>query len=357
LYLSGVLFIQPHLLVDHGLGQVALVLQQRFAVHFSRIAGSAAPHIHPKMLDIAPWELRHRWDLTTLGNAILSGAHTVAVHILGFHTDHTASVCTSSHITPLQCALWAGNEHVALVLLERCSVAECMFAPNGGMNAMAVAARNALLEVMAAMLTKNYRFASAGRPLAWAASGGHLAAVALLLQHNPSDAKCYKTGDTPLHHAARAGAAIVVRRLVADRPAGNVANYDGCLPIHCAAIRLHCECLTELRADTTARLRGKNVDAMTPLHLVARHCCQRNALAIRAAKVLVGNGAELLARSQWGTALDVASMFKNADLVHWLAHKTAVTMAMWFRHGNPLLTALPTELWGIIVKMTVRKAF
>ena len=75
------------------------------------------------------------------------------------------------------------------------------------------------------------------RALNFAALGNHVAAVRALLAHGASINLANRTGFTPLHHAAEAGAADVLSALLAAGADPSIASAQGALPIDTARRR------------------------------------------------------------------------------------------------------------------------
>jgi 26S proteasome non-ATPase regulatory subunit 10 len=121
-------------------------------------------------------------------------------------------------------------------------------------------------------------------PLMSAASGGHAAACALLLQHGASAGLQSEEGRTALHY--HKGRAAIVELLAPVSP--NVSQGDalGCTPLHRAAGPGHLDAARALIA-AGAKLDAKDCRGCTPLHCACEEDREHVAL------LLVSEGASL----------------------------------------------------------------
>jgi ankyrin repeat protein len=75
------------------------------------------------------------------------------------------------------------------------------------------------------------------RALNYAAIGNHVAAVRLLMRRGATVNLANRTGFTPLHHAAEAGALDAIAALLAGGADATIASTQGALPIDTARRR------------------------------------------------------------------------------------------------------------------------
>ncbi|GAB4821398.1 hypothetical protein N2152v2_008444 [Parachlorella kessleri] len=163
--------------------------------------------------------------------------------------------------------------------------------------------------------------------LSLAAAAGQDEIIDLLL-HYGADPRLYKAGSAgPLHRAAGAGSAIIVRRLV--RAGADVnANSESGPPLFWAAGSGHAEAvLALLRAGADPNLLSSQ-HGMTPLAMAAAVGC------LDVVKVLLAGGAKVDAVVQGGfTALHIAAESGNEEMVQLLL-KAGATPDIRDDHGK-----------------------
>lgn len=90
-----------------------------------------------------------------------------------------------------------------------------------------------------------------------------------------------ESGETPIFAAARAGRLVMMEQLLSNGASAKVVNWDGCTPLHEAAMHGHEECVSSLLQPNASLGGVSNRQGDTPMHLAAReghHLCVRRML-------------------------------------------------------------------------------
>lgn len=158
-------------------------------------------------------------------------------------------------------------------------------------------------------------------PLHWAASGGNLPLVQLLLANDAVKSKCLNAKDeseyTPLMSAVAAGHAEVTRELLGAGAKANTRNENMCIPLHYHKGRIP---IIDLLLPHTKEINARDDHGVTPLH---RACGPGY---IEAARALLAAGADADAADAQGcTPLHYACEEARAEVVALLLEHGART--------------------------------
>lgn len=112
--------------------------------------------------------------------------------------------------------------------------------------------------------------ASGALPLHFAASGGSVDTVQILLKESPRSVNMQMmNGATPIYIAAQSGQLEVLKLLVQKGGTVKINSYDGMSCLHAAAQSGHLECVKFLVLDQKCNVNERDFDGASPLHYAA----------------------------------------------------------------------------------------